>query len=112
MLDDIPDWAAILIGGGVGLLLIGLLLLSIEGVSNAKRKRDAKRQTENEDQISFDLPSGEYDTTGRLFPSELQEEVEADAVEIQTKQIPENLQKKLDMQRERRSKKKGYGVRH
>ena len=63
-------------------LLIGLLLVSISGVGNVKRKKDAKRQANNEDNIPFDLPNYGYDSSARHLPTELEKEVEMDEVEI------------------------------
>ena len=111
MNDEMPSWAALLIGGGVGLLLIGVLLTAIRGVENVRRKKDAKRQANDEDQISFDLPSGGYDSTGRLFPTELETQVAIDEAETHQAQITENLQKRIDAKRKRRGEKTRHGVR-
>jgi hypothetical protein len=108
-MNEIPSWAALLIGGGAVIFLAGILLLSINGADNVKRKKDAKRNPDNSDAILFDLPDAGYDSTGRLIPTALEALAAGDEVEIQTIEHPQKNKKKLDHRRSRDPQKKSHG---
>lgn len=112
MNEEIPSWAALLIGGGIGIFLIGLLLVSISGVGNVKRKKDAKRQANNEDNIPFDLPNYGYDSSARHLPTELEKEVEMDEVEVAKIQAGADRVREEELRRKRRGKKKSRRFRN
>jgi len=99
-MNEIPLWAALTISFGVGLLLIGLLLVSINGANNAQRKRASKREADT-DAILFELPTLGYNDSGRRNPTALESQVESDPVSMEKIERATDDQKKNDLQRKR-----------
>ena len=109
-MNEIPSWAALLIGGGVVILFSGILLISISGSDKNVKSKTTKRKTDNEDSISFDLPDNGYDSTGRHVPSDLEAMVEADAPFIQKIENQIKREAKYERIRKGRSAKKRNGI--
>jgi hypothetical protein len=99
----------LLIGGGIGVSVIWLILFFAERISNVQQKKTA-RKAFDKDQISFELPSVGYDSSGRHLSTKLEALVEADEIENLPLQISDNLQKKIDTKGKRRSKETRYRI--